>query len=127
MIIEEWSRITKDIGANIKVIDMPLLDTSNENGLMGKFISDIVLQILSFAAENERMAIKQRQAEGIRIAMEKGIKFGRPKANLPQNHIEIFDGYLCKDLSCEEALGLLEVSRGTFFRLLRTYKEVIVY
>ncbi|MBR3280752.1 MAG: recombinase family protein, partial [Clostridia bacterium] len=64
MIIEEWSKITKDIGANIKVLDMPLLDTSNGNDLIGKFISDIVLQILSFVAENERMAIKQRQAEG---------------------------------------------------------------
>jgi len=127
MIIEEWSKITKDIGANIKVLDMPLLDTSNGNDLIGKFISDIVLQILSFVAENERMAIKQRQAEGIKIAMEKGIKFGRPRAKLPDNCIEIFSGYLCKDLTCDKALQLLEVSRGTFFKLLKLYKEVIVY
>jgi len=127
MIIEEWSKITKDIGANIKVLDMPLLDTSNGNDLIGKFISDIVLQILSFVAENERMAIKQRQAEGIKIAMEKGIKFGRPRAKLPDNCIEIFSGYLCKDLTCDKALQLLEVSRGTFFKLLKIYKEVIVY
>ena len=63
MIIEEWKKITKDIGANIKVLDMPLLDTSNENDLIGKFISDIVLQILSFVAENERINIKARQKE----------------------------------------------------------------
>lgn len=127
MIIEEWSKITKKIGASIKVIDMPLLDTSNENDLIRKFTSDIVLQILSFVAENERINIKERQAEGIKIAKEKGIKFGRPKVNLPQNYIEIFYGYLCKDLSCEKALELLDVSRGTFFRLLKGFKEIIVY
>ena len=126
MIIEEWSKITKKIGANIKVIDMPLLDTSNENDLIRKFTSDIVLQILSFVAENERINIKERQAEGIKIAKEKGIKFGRPKVNLPQNYIEIFYGYLCKDLSCEKALELLDISRGTFFRLVKRYKELIV-
>ena len=126
MIIEEWAKITKDIGANIKVIDMPLLDTSNENTLISKFISDIVLQILSFAAENERMAIKQRQAEGIRIAMEKGIKFGRPKASLPKNYIEIFSGYLCKEINSKRAMELLDISRGTFFRLVKVYKELIV-
>lgn len=77
MILEEWARITKTIGADIKVIDMPLLDTRIEGkNLVGKFISDIVLQVLSFVAENERNNIKQRQAEGIRIAKEKGIKFG---------------------------------------------------
>lgn len=127
MIIEEWSKITKDICANIKVLDMPLLDTSNENTLISKFISDIVLQILSFAAENERMAIKQRQAEGIKIAMAKGIKFGRPKANLPQNHLEIFAGYLSKDINSKTAMELLEISRGTFFKLVKMYKKIIVY
>ena len=126
MIIDEWSRITKDIGANIKVLDMPLLDTSNESDLIGKFISDIVLQILSFVSENERMAIKQRQAEGIKIAMEKGIKFGRPSAKLPDNYIEIFYGYLSNDLTCDKAMQLLEISRGTFFKLLKRYREVIV-
>ncbi len=127
MIIEEWSKITKDIGANIKVLDMPLLDTSIDNDLISKFISDIVLQILSFVAENERIAIKQRQAEGIKIAMEKGIKFGRQRAKLPENHLEIFYGYLCNDLSCANALEILEISRGTFFKLLKRYKEAIVY
>ena len=127
MIIEEWSKITKDIGANIKVLDMPLLDTSIENDLISKFISDIVLQILSFVAENERIAIKQRQAEGIKIAMQKGIKFGRPKVTLPDNHLEIFNGYLCKDLTCDKAMKLLEISRGTFFKLLKTYKQVLIF
>ena len=78
MIIEEWSYITKKIGANIVVIDMPLLDTrQKKDNLTGKFISDLVLQILSYVAETERKNIKERQKEGIRIAKEKGIKFGR--------------------------------------------------
>ena len=127
MIIEEWSKITKDVGANIKVLDMPVLDTSCENDLIRRFLSDVVLQILSFVAENERINIKQRQAEGIKIAKEKGIKFGRPKANLPQNYIEVFAGYLRNDITSKTAMELLEISRGTFFRLVKIYRQVIVY
>ncbi len=120
MILEEWSRITKTIGANIKVLDMPLLDTRIEGkNLVGKFISDIVLQVLSFVAENERINIKQRQAESIRIAKEKGIKFGRPKAILPPNTIDILDKYINKELTNLEAAKLIGISRGTFFRLVK--------
>ena len=127
MIIEEWSKITKDVGANIKVLDMPVLDTSCENDLIRRFLSDVVLQILSFVAENERINIKQRQAEGIKIAKEKGIKFGRPKATLPQNYIEVLAGYLRNDITSKTAMELLDISRGTFFRLVKIYKQVIVY
>lgn len=82
MIIDEWREITHNIGADIVVLDMPLLDTRDkEKGLTGKFISDLVLQILSYVAETERNNIKQRQAEGIRIAKEKGIHLGRPNLN----------------------------------------------
>ncbi len=123
MILEEWSRITKTIGANIKVLDMPLLDTRIEGkNLVGKFISDIVLQVLSFVAENERINIKQRQAEGIRIAKEKGVKFGRPKAILPPNTNDILDKYINKELTNLEAAKLIGVSRGTFFRLVKDRK-----
>lgn len=77
LIIEEWTRITKIIGADIVVLDMPLLDTrEKKNNLTGKFISDIVLQLLSYVAETERVNIKQRQKEGIAIAKSKGVKFG---------------------------------------------------
>ena len=120
MILEEWSRITKTIGANIKVLDMPLLDTRIEGkNLVGKFISDIVLQVLSFVAENERINIKQRQAEGIRIAKEKGVKFGRPKSTLPPNTNDILDKYINKELTNLEAAKLIGISRGTFFRLVK--------
>ena len=123
MILEEWARITKIIGADIKVLDMPLLDTRIEGkNLVGKFISDIVLQVLSFVAENERINIKQRQAEGIRIAKEKGVKFGRPKTILPPNTINILDKYINKELTNILAAKLIGVSRGTFFRLVKERK-----
>ena len=125
MILEEWSRITKTIGADIKVLDMPLLDTRIEGkNLVGKFISDIVLQVLSFVAENERTNIKQRQAEGIRIAQEKGVKFGRPKAILPSNTNEILDKYINKEINNIEAARLIGISRGTFFRLVKERKSL---
>lgn len=125
MILEEWSRITKTIGADIKVLDMPLLDTRIEGkNLVGKFISDIVLQVLSFVAENERTNIKQRQAEGIRIAKEKGVKFGRPKAILPPNTNDILDKYINKEINNIEAAELIGISRGTFFRLIKERKSL---
>lgn len=124
MILEEWAKITKIIGADIKVIDMPLLDTRIEGkNLVGKFISDIVLQVLSFVAENERNNIKQRQAEGIRIAKEKGVKFGRPKINLPSNTSEIIHKYINKEITNIEASKIIGVSRGTFFKLVKDYKN----
>ena len=123
MIIEEWTRITKIIGCDIFVIDMPLLDTRNKpDNLVGKFISDIVLQILSFVAENERDFIKQRQAEGIKIAKAKGIKFGRPKKTLPTNTNEILNKYINKCLSSIEAINLIGISKSTFFRMLKKFK-----
>ena len=123
MILEEWARITKEIEADIKVLDMPLLDTRIEGkNLVGKFISDIVLQVLSFVAENERINIKQRQAEGIRIAKEKGVKFGRPKVILPPNTNDILDKYINRELTNTIAAQLIGVSRGTFFRLVKDKK-----
>lgn len=128
MILEEWSRITKTIGADIKVLDMPLLDTRIEGkNLVGKFISDIVLQVLSFVAENERTNIRQRQAEGIRIAKEKGVKFGRPKAVLPANTNAIVDKYINKEINNVEAAKLIGISRGTFFRLVKERKSLNSY
>lgn len=93
-ILEQWSLITKTKNVDIKVLDMPLLDTSYCKDIMGTFISDLVLQILSFQAEQERTYIKQRQAEGIAAAKQKGIKFGRPRKNLPDNFDELYERYL---------------------------------
>ncbi len=123
MIIEEWARITKTVEADIKVMDMPLLDTreSGEN-LVGKFIADVVLQVLSFVAENERANIRSRQAEGIRIAKEKGVRFGRPQAVLPADANDIIYRALRREITSAEAINLLGVSRGTFFRKIRGLK-----
>lgn len=124
MIIEEWKRITKEIKADIKVLDMPLLDTRIDgNNLVGKFISDIVLQILSFVAQNERENIKQRQAEGIKIAKEKGVKFGRPGVKLPENYIDIFHQYINKEINNEIACTALGIKRSTFFKYFKIIKE----
>ena len=121
MIMEEWQKITKKIGANILVIDMPILDTrQHPENLIGRFIADIVLQLLSFVAENERINIKERQREGIRIAKEKGVKFGRPKVKLPDNKDEIIDKYKRKEITNKESSKILGISRGTFFRILKS-------
>lgn len=116
MIIDEWRKITHDIQADIVVIDMPLLDTRDkEKGLTGKFISDLVLQILSYVAETERNNIKKRQAEGIRIAKEKGVHMGRPRCKLPSNFNEVFNDYNENLVSLEDALKLLNMSKATFY------------
>ena len=86
---EQWRMITKEKGADIVVIDMPLLDTRREKNLLGTFISDVVLALLSYVAENERMNIRQRQAEGIAAAKARGVKFGRPTVPLPENFHEV--------------------------------------
>ena len=86
----QWRILTKEIGVDICVIDMPLLDTRNGKDLMGTFIADLVLQILSFVAQSERENIKKRQAEGIAAAKARGFKFGRPETPLPDNFISTF-------------------------------------
>lgn len=124
MIIDEWREITHNIGTDIVVIDMPLLDTRDkEKGLTGKFISDLVLQILSYVAETERNNIKQRQAEGIRIAKEKGVHMGRPKYVLPDNFKEVAQKWYDNEISIFDAIKLSGMARTTFLK----YAEKYVY
>lgn len=124
MIIDEWAQLTKDIEVDILVIDFPLLNTNidGNNNLIGKFISDIVLQVLSFVAENERANIKQRQAEGIKIAKEKGIHMGRPKYVLPNNFKDIANKFYNKEITNIEASNILNISRSTFLKYAKNYK-----
>ncbi|MBQ8293434.1 MAG: recombinase family protein [Bacilli bacterium] len=123
MIINEWTEITKSINADIYVIDFPLLDTRVEGkNLVGKFISDIVLQVLSFVAQNERENIKQRQAEGIRIARAKGVHMGRPKYKLPDNFKEVVRMFHNKEITSINAAKLLNMTRGTFLKYSKLYK-----
>ena len=120
MIIEEWRLITKEKEADIFVIDMPLLDTRIEGkNLVGKFISDIVLQVLSFVAQNERETMRIRQAEGIKTAKARGVKFGRPRIKLPSDFEIVARQYLSKEITNKKACEILNMTRGTFFRYMK--------
>lgn len=114
-IIEQWRIITKVKKADIVVLDMPLLDTRREKNLMGTFIADIVLQILSYVAQIERENIKQRQAEGIAAAKARGVKFGRPKRAVPDNFYEIVRLWEDKKISVKEADKQCNMPKSTFF------------
>lgn len=121
MIIDEWKDITKNIKADIVVIDMPLLDTRNNKDLLGNFISDLVLQILSYVAEQERTFIKQRQKEGIVNAKNNGIKFGRPKIEKPNNFDEIVSKWKRKEIKSKEAIEILNIKPNAFYKFLKEF------
>lgn len=112
----QWRVITKEIGADIYVLDMPLLDTRTGKDLMGTFIADLVLQILSFVAENERISIRTRQQQGIAAAKARGVKFGRPKANVSKNFNVIVELFRNKKIKLEDALLQCNMSKSTFYR-----------
>lgn len=117
MIIDEWKDITKNIKADIVVIDMPLLDTRKNKDLLGTFISDLILQILSYVAEQERTFIKQRQKEGIASAKSNGVKFGRPKIEKPDNFDIVVSQWKNKEIKTKEALELLNLRPNTFYTM----------
>lgn len=102
-ILQQWRTLTKQKGIDIVVLDMPLLDTRRGRDLMGTFLSDIVLQILSFVAENERTNIRQRQAEGIAAAKAKGVRFGRPPLPLPDNFYEIHKAWRARKITLKRS------------------------
>ena len=118
----QWRILTKEIGIDICVLDMPLLDTRNGKDLMGTFIADLVLQILSFVAQSERENIKKRQAEGIAAAKMKGVRFGRPAKTVPDDFERIVHSWERKELTLSEALALCDVSETTFYRRGRDYR-----
>jgi DNA invertase Pin-like site-specific DNA recombinase len=119
-IIDQWKTITKEIGANIKVLDMPLLDTTaNNKDLTGTFISDIVLQILSYVAETERLNIRQRQAEGIKLAKEGGKHLGRPQTPFPPNFDSVYQQWKNEEITAIRAMEKLDLKRTTFYRMVK--------
>lgn len=118
----QWCVLTKEIGVDICVLDMPLLYTRNERDLMGTFIADLVLQILSFVAQNERENIKKRQAEGIAAAKAKGVPFGRPKKPVPADFGQIVAAWEQDCLPFAEVLRRCNMSEATFYRRLREYR-----
>lgn len=113
---EQWRYLTKELKVDICVIDMPLLDTRGSKDLMGTFIADMVLQILSFVAQSERDSIKERQAQGIAAAHAKGIHLGRPVIEMPDNFIELVNKWKDNEISIDELVQILNVSKSTIYR-----------
>ena len=124
-ILEQWRILTKEKKIDIVVLDMPLLDTRRGKDLMGAFLSDIVLQVLSFVAENERANIRQRQAEGIAAAKARGVKFGRPATPLPENFYEIHRDWRGKKLTLQEAANACAMPVGTFYSKAVRYENSV--
>ena len=116
---EQWRILTKEKRVDIVVIDMPLLDTRQGKDLMGTFIADLVLQILSFVAQNEREKIKERQEQGIAAAKARGVRFGRPEKELPDNFSRLVKEWERKRIPLTEILKQCEISEATFYRRLR--------
>ncbi|MDR1776742.1 MAG: recombinase family protein [Desulfovibrio sp.] len=115
----QWRLLTKEKSVDIAVVDMPLLDTRNGKDLMGTFIADLVLQILSFVAQNERENIRQRQAEGIAAARARGVRFGRAVKRPPENFAVIVKQWERGKLPLSEILSQTELTKATFYRRLR--------
>lgn len=122
-IIAQWKFLTKEKKVDIRVLDMPLLDTSKSKDLLGTLISDLVLQLLSFVAQNERENIRQRQAEGIAAAKARGMKFGRPEKKLPQNFLYMVQKWQNKELSAFEVSAELGISTATFYRKVKKMEQ----
>ena len=114
-ILAQWRYLTKDREVDIVVLDMPLLDTRQGKDLMGTFIADLVLQILSFVAQSERENIRRRQAQGIAAAMARGVKFGRPALPLPENFYEIHRAWRAKEIPLKQAAAACGMPVGTFY------------
>lgn len=118
-ILEQWRLLTKEKGVDIVVLDMPLLDTRSGKDLMGTFIADLVLQILSFVAQNERENIRQRQAEGIAAAKARGVPLGRPALPLPENFEQVVSSWRNKEIDFASALQQTGMRPATFYRRLK--------
>lgn len=120
---KQWRILTKEIGIDICVIDMPLLDTRQGKDLMGTFIADLMLQILSFVAQNERENIRKRQAEGIAAAKARGVKFGRPEKPLPENFHSMHRAWRNKKMTLRQAAAACEMPVGTFYSKARKIED----
>lgn len=124
-ILEQWQILTKKKDVDIVVLDMPLLDTRRGKDLMGTFLSDIVLQVLSFVAENERSNIRQKQAEGIAAAKARGVRFGRPEIETPECFVWTVRAWERKEITIQEAIRRCGMSEATFYRRLREYRQTL--
>ena len=119
---EQWRVITREIGAEIIIQDMPLLDTTKSKDLLGNFISDVVLQLLSFVAENERNNIRERQAEGIAAAKKRGVRFGKPAIPMPENFPELYRKWEAHMITINEFANLCNMGRSTMYKRIGEYR-----
>ena len=122
-IMKEWQTITQDIKADIKVLDMALLDTTLHKDLLGTFISDLILQVLAYVAQQERDNIKQRQSEGIAIAKAQGKHLGRPKADFPKDFEVIYKEWKDGKITAKKAMIMLDLKTTTFYKLVKQYES----
>lgn len=116
---EQWRILTKEKGVDVVILDMPLLDTRTAKDLLGTFIADLVLQVLSFVAQSERENIRKRQEEGIRAAKLRGVEFGRPSIEIPNNFVHLVNQWEQGKISALEAANASKMSISTFYRRLR--------
>lgn len=122
-ILDQWKIITKDKKVDLYVMDMPLLDTRREKNLLGTFISDLVLALLSYVAENERNNIRARQAEGIAAAKARGVHFGRYPKPLPENFYDVYQQWKMRKITVSEAARLCDMPQSSFFRRAQDYEK----
>lgn len=127
MILDEWNEIVRVKKVNIVILDMPLLDTTKYKDMNGleNLISDIILQLLSYMAEDERTRIKERQREGIKAALDKGVKFGRPKIEVGENFEEVYKAWKAKEITAVKAMAILGLKSNTFYRRVKEYESEI--
>ncbi|MGB6407497.1 MAG: recombinase family protein [Planococcus donghaensis] len=122
-ILQEWNDLTKNIEADIVVLDMPLLDTTQYKDSMGTFIADLVLQILSWMAEEERERIRKRQREGIDLALQNGIQFGRPTVFVSEEFKEVYRKWKAEELTAVKAMEALGFKKTTFYKIVKEYEK----
>lgn len=122
-ILKEWNDLTKNLEADIVVMDMPLLDTTQYKDSLGTFIADLVLQILSWMAEEDRNRIRKSQREGIDTALKNGVKFGRPKIEVSDEFVEIYNRWKAKEITAVRAMQQLGLKKTTFYKLVNNYEK----
>ncbi|SMQ86738.1 Site-specific DNA recombinase [Bacillus sp. OV166] len=122
-ILQEWNDITKNIQADIVVLDMPLLDTTQFKDSLGTFIADLVLQILSWMAEDERNRIRKRQREGIEVALKNGVVFGRPKSVITEEFKQVYHRWKTGEITAVQAMQEIGIKKTTFYKLVKEYER----
>lgn len=123
-ILNEWREITKEIGADIVVLDMPLLDTTKYKDSIGSFISDLILQVLSWLAEDERDRIRRRQREGIDLALSNGVKFGRPSIEITDEFIQSYDKWQAGEITAVKAMEEANMKKTSFYKMVKVYQNL---